>query len=96
MLTSKQRAYLRSLAQTEKAIFQIGKGGINEELINQLDDALRARELIKVRVLSNSLEEPKEAGEILAKNTQAELVQVVGNVITLYRAREKEPEIILP
>ncbi len=95
MLTSKQRAYLRSLASTEPTIMQIGKGGIGENLIKTVSDALEARELIKMAVLENSGEEAREVGEALAEATCAELVGVVGKKIILYRESEKKKRIEL-
>lgn len=95
-MTSKQRAYLRGLANKIDSIFQIGKNGINENLIKQLDDALEAREIIKITVLENSPETGREAAEILAGQIKAEVVQVVGNKITLFRKRKKDSKIELP
>lgn len=95
-MTSKQRAYLRGLANGLDAIFQIGKGGISENLIKQLDDALEARELIKISVLETAPDDVKSLGNEIAANTNSTLVQTVGNKITLYRARKKDSKIILP
>lgn len=96
MLKSKQRAYLKGLANSITAIFQIGKEGISPNLEQQIIDALEARELVKINVLNNSLIGSKEAGEQLAKNVQAELVQVIGNKFILYKQSSKNPEIQLP
>lgn len=95
-MTSKQRAYLRSLANSVTAILQIGKNGINDNLIKQVNDALEARELIKVSVLETAPEEKRIIAEELASSTNSALVQVLGNKITLYRARKKNPKIVLP
>lgn len=95
-MTSKQRAYLRGLANGIDAIFQIGKGGISENLIKQLDDALEARELIKISVLETAPSDVKSLGNEIANNTNSTLVQTVGNKITLYRARKKDSKIVLP
>lgn len=95
-MTSKQRAYLRGLANSLDAIFQIGKGGISENLIKQLDDALEARELIKISVLETAPADVKSLGNKIADNTNSTLVQTVGNKITLYRARKKDSKIVLP
>lgn len=95
MLTSKQRAYLRSLASSEPTIMQIGKGGISENLIKTVSDALEARELIKMSVLENSSEDTREAAEALAEATSAEVVGVVGRKIILYRESEKKKRIEL-
>lgn len=85
MLTSKQRAYLRGLANREAAIMQIGKGGIGENLVKTVSDALEARELIKLTVLENSMSTPKETANELAAATDSDVVGVVGRKIILYR-----------
>lgn len=95
-MTSKQRAYLRGLANSIDAIFQVGKNGINENLIKQLNDALEAREIIKIRVLENAPDTSKEAANELASSTNSEVVQVVGSKITLFRKRKKDSKIELP
>ncbi len=95
MLTSKQRAHLRSLASTEPTIMQIGKGGLGENLIKTVSDALEARELIKMAVLENSGEEARELAEALAEATSAEVVGVIGKKIILYRESEKKKRIEL-
>ena len=95
-MTSKQRAYLRSLANPITAILQIGKNGINDNLIKQVDDALEARELIKLSVLETAPDDNRVLAEELASSTHSDVVQVIGNKITLYRAREKNSKIILP
>ncbi len=85
MITSKQRAYLRGLANSIPAIMQIGKGGMGENLIKTVSDALEARELIKLTVLENSMESPKDAANALAEAVDADVVGVVGRKIILYR-----------
>ncbi len=85
MITSKQRAYLRGLANSIPAIMQIGKGGIGENLIKTVSDALEARELIKLTVLENSMETPKDMANELAEAVGADVVGVVGRKIILYR-----------
>ena len=85
MLNSKQRAYLRSLAQNMDTIFQIGKGGIGEELCNQLSNALEARELIKIRVLENSGYTAREAADEIAAAIGADVAGTIGTKIILYR-----------
>ena len=95
MLTSKQRASLRSMANSMDTIFQVGKGGIPDTLIAQVEDALRVRELIKMRVLDNSLYSSKEAANEIAQKTNADVVQVIGTKFVLYKKNEKEPKIIL-
>ena len=85
MITSKQRAYLRGLANGIPAIMQIGKGGIGENLIKTVSDALEARELIKLTVLENSMEPPKDVANELAESVGADVVGVIGRKIILYR-----------
>ena len=96
MITSKQRAYLRGLANKMDPIFQIGKGGINENLIKQLDDALEARELIKLKCLENSDYSPREAAEEIAERVGAEVVFSIGSKAVIYRRASKNPKIELP
>ncbi|MBQ9131515.1 MAG: ribosome assembly RNA-binding protein YhbY [Clostridia bacterium] len=96
MITSKQRAYLRALATDISPIMQIGKGGITENMLKTFSDALEARELIKLHVLENSGEDPKEILGALARELGAEAVAAVGRKIVLYRASEKKPVIVLP
>ena len=84
-LTSKQRAQLRGIAAGEDTIIHIGKDGISENLIKQVNDALEARELVKGRVLENSLYTAREAAEILAEATESEVIQVIGYRFVLYR-----------
>lgn len=94
-ITSKQRSYLRSLANNIDAIFQIGKSGISENQIQQLKDALEARELIKISVLETAPASAKILGEEIAELTNSILVQTVGNKITLFKKREKNSKIEL-
>lgn len=94
-MTSKQRAYLRGLANRLEAILQIGKSGISENLIKQVDDALEARELIKLTVLETAPDGVRDIAEELANKTNAIVVQTVGSKITLYREKKKNPKIIL-
>ena len=96
MLTSKQRSYLRSLATSEDTIVHIGKGGITENIIRQADDALRARELIKCRVLEASMLTAREGCQLLAEACQAEQVQSIGSRFVLYRRNSEKPRIELP
>ena len=95
-MTSKQRAFLRGLANNIDSIFQVGKSGISDNMINQLSDALEARELIKISVLESAPDTAKDLGNEIAEKTNSTLVQVVGNKITLYRARKKDSKIQLP
>lgn len=88
-LNSKQRAQLRSLANTLEVILTIGKGDITDNVVKQADDALTAHELIKCKVLENSLLSPREACDELAQRTHAEPVQVIGGKFVLYRHSQK-------
>lgn len=96
MLTSKQRAYLRGLANGFDTILIIGKGEITDNIIMQADTALTARELIKGKVLENSAYSPKECANILAEKCSADVVQVIGSKFVLYRPTPDEPVITLP
>jgi len=95
MLTGKQRSYLKSLANSIETIMQIGKGGVTENVITQIDDAIEARELIKIKILNNSMLEAKETANEIAKSVRAEYVQSIGNKFVLYR-ESKEKQIDLP
>ena len=96
MLTGKQKRYLRSLAHHLDPIFQVGKGGVNDNMIKQISEALEVRELIKISVLKNSIEDADVAAEAIAKGTKAELVQLIGHTIVLYKESKENKEIILP
>lgn len=96
MLTSKQRAYLRALANTKSAIFQIGKGGITDELLNELDVALEKRELIKITVLETSFMSTRGACDEVCKKIGADGVQCIGNKFVIYRESKENKEIVLP
>lgn len=95
-MTSKQRAYLRSLANSIDAIFQIGKNGINDNLIKQLNDALEVRELIKITVLETAPASAKDLSFEISKRTNSITIQVIGNKITLFRQKGKDSKINLP
>lgn len=96
MISSKQRAYLRAMASEMPTIMQIGKGGITENLIKTVSDALEARELIKLGVLDNSEESSRSAAEILAEACHADIVAVPGKKLVLYRESENHKRIELP
>ena len=96
-MTSKQRAYLKSLAMVMDPIFQIGKSSLTPEFTVAISEALEARELIKINVLQNCMDDPKEIAQILADRTQSQVVQVIGKKIVLYKEGKKEKKkIILP
>ena len=97
-MTSKQRAYLKGLAMNMSPVFQIGKSSVTPELVQALDDVLEARELIKVTVLNNCMDDPRELAETVAGRTRSEVVQVIGKKIVLYRPAKNEAKrkILLP
>lgn len=96
MLTSKQRAFLRSKANTEEPILHMGKGELSGAILKQADDALTARELIKGKVLETAPLTSRQAAEAVAAAVHAEVVQVIGRTFVLYRRNPKEPKIQLP
>ena len=96
-MTSKQRAYLKSLAMTMDPIFQIGKASLTPENTEAINDALNARELIKVSVLQNCADDPKELAAIVAERTHSQVVQVIGKKIVLYKeGKDSKKKILLP
>ena len=95
MLTGKQRAALRRMANTMDTIIQIGKGGLSEESFRTIDNALEARELIKLRVLETSPHSPREAADILSEKLSCDVVSVVGMRFVLYRESKKKKQIEL-
>lgn len=96
-MTTKQRAYLKSLAMTMEPVFQLGKGSMTPEFTKAIDEALAARELIKVSVLKNCADDPKELAQLLAERTRSGVVQVIGRKIVLYReGKDKNKKITLP
>ncbi len=96
MITGKQRSYLKSLANNLDPIFQLGKNGLTENFIKQVDDALRTRELVKINVLKNSIEDPTEIANLLVKELNAEFVQSIGRKFVIYRESEDNKTIQLP
>ncbi|MBR5448894.1 MAG: ribosome assembly RNA-binding protein YhbY [Clostridia bacterium] len=96
MLNSKQRAYLRAMSQHLETIFQVGKGGISDEMCTQIANALEARELIKARVLENSGYTAKEAANEIAEKIDCDVVSCVGSRFVLYKESEKKKRIELP
>lgn len=97
-MTTKQRSYLKSLAMNMEPVFQCGKSSVTPEFVNAVAEALEKRELIKVSVLQNCADDPKELGIILAERTRSQLVQVIGKKIVLYKENKDENKrrIILP
>ena len=96
MLTSKQRAYLRGIANTYETVLIVGKGGITENLIKQADETLEARELIKGRVLETSDSSAMETADTIAEKTKSDVVQVIGSKFILFRQKKKESQFVLP
>ena len=89
-MTSKQRSYLKGLAMTIDPIFQLGKSSLTPENTKAIEEALNARELIKINVLQNCLDDPREIAEVLAERTNSQVVQVIGKKIVLYKEGKKE------
>lgn len=96
MLNSKQRAYLMSLASHITPIFQIGKASLTPEIIEAVDQALEKRELVKLSVLKNCIDDPREIADMMAERTRSQVVQVIGRKIVLFRVSKKKPVIELP
>lgn len=96
MLTGKQKRFLRAEAHHLTPIFQVGKGGVNDHMLRQIREALEVRELIKIRILDNCEEDKHEVAESLAKGTRAELVQLIGLTVVLYKESRENKKIVLP
>ncbi|MDE3839687.1 ribosome assembly RNA-binding protein YhbY [Bacillus methanolicus] len=96
MLTGKQKRYLRSEAHHLNPIFQVGKGGVNENMIKQVSDALEARELMKISVLQNCEDDKNTVANQLSEGTGADIVQIIGNTIILYKESKENKQIQLP
>ena len=95
MITTKQRAYLKSLATSLQPAFQVGKGGVNDPQVMQIDDYLRVHEIVKIKVLDNSMYTAREAAEEIAEKISAEVVQVIGSKAILYKRNPEKPVIEL-
>ena len=96
MLKGKQRAYLRSIANTLKPIIQLGKEGVTENFLDQLDEMLTAREIVKVTILETAGLEDKETANAICEALRAEFVQAIGFKFTIYRKNLEEPKIVFP
>ena len=96
MLTGKQKRYLRSLAHNIDPIFQIGKAGIDDNMISQIDETLENRELIKIHILQNNFDDKNDLAQTLSQATNSEVVQVIGSMIIIYRESQENKEISLP
>lgn len=95
-MTSKQRAYLRKLANDLDPIIRIGKDSVTPEVVNAVSEAFNTRELLKIQVLKNCFDEPYDMADVLAERTHSHVVQVIGKRIVLYKADPKDPKIVLP
>lgn len=95
-MTSKQRAYLKGLAMNIDPVFQIGKSSLTPEVTEAVSEALEARELIKISVLKNCIDDPREIAEVMSERTKSTIVQVIGKKIVLYRESKKKKKIQLP
>jgi len=96
MLSGKQKRHLRSLAHHLTPIFQVGKGGVNEHIIRHIEEAIETRELIKLSILNNNTDDAGEIARELAEGADAELVQVIGRTIVLYKESKDHKTIVLP
>ncbi len=95
-MTSKQRAYLKSLASNLNPVFQVGKSSLTPELTAAIRETFNTKELIKIAVLKNCMDDPNEIADMVAERTHSQVVQVIGKKIVLYKPDKKEPKIILP
>lgn len=96
MLTGKQKSYLRSEAHHLKPLFQVGKLGVNENLVEQIEDVLEKRELIKVSILQNCEMDKNDVAEMLSEKANAHVVQIIGSIIVLYKESLENKKIQLP
>ncbi len=94
-MTSKQRAYLKSLANGLEPIFQVGKSSLTPEFTEAINEAFNTRELLKIAVLKNCIDDPKEIAEAVSERTHSQVVQVIGKKIILYKRDKKNPKILL-
>ena len=95
-MSSKQRAYLKGLAMNMDPIINVGKASVTPEIVIAVDEAIEKRELIKLGVLKNCMDDPRDIAEIIAERTKSQVVQVIGKKIVLYRPNKKDPKIVLP
>ncbi len=95
-MTSKQRAYLKSLASSLDPVFQVGKSSLTPQVTEAIGEAFNTRELLKVAVLKNCLDDPREIAEMIAERTHSQVVQVIGKKIVLYKPDRDNPRIQLP
>ena len=95
-MTSKERARLKGIAMTTEPIFQVGKASITPEFTAAVSEAIEARELIKISVLKNCADDPREIAQVVAERTHSQVIQVIGKKIVLYKPDKDNPKIILP
>ncbi len=95
-MTSKQRAYLKGLAMNLDPVFQVGKSSVTPESIEAIAEVFNTRELVKIAVLKNCLDDPKEIANVVAERTRSQVVQVIGKKFVLYKPFKENPKIILP
>lgn len=95
-MTSKQRSYLKGLASTLDPIFQVGKSSLTPEITNAIGEAFNTRELLKINVLKNCMDDPREIAQVIAERTHSQVVHVIGKKIVLYKPFKENPKIILP
>ncbi len=95
-MTSKQRAYLKSLAANLNPIFNVGKSSVTPEFTTAIEEAFHNNELIKIAVLKNCMDDPREIAQVVAERTRSQVVQVIGKKIVLYKPDRENPRIVLP
>lgn len=95
-MTSKQRSYLKGLAMNLEPVFQIGKSSVTPENIEAISEVFNTRELVKISILKNCLDDPKEVANTVAERTRSQVVQVIGKKFVLYKPFKENPKIILP
>ena len=95
-MTSKQRSYLKGLAMNLEPVFQIGKSSVTPENVEAISEVFNTRELVKISILKNCLDDPKEVANIVAERTRSQVVQVIGKKFVLYKPFKENPKIILP
>ena len=95
-MTSKQRSYLKGLAMNLEPVFQIGKSSVTPENVEAISEVFNTRELVKISILKNCLDDPKEVANTVAGRTRSQVVQVIGKKFVLYKPFKENPKIILP
>ena len=95
-MTSKQRSYLKELAMNLEPVFQIGKSSVTPENVEAISEVFNTRELVKISILKNCLDDPKEVANTVAERTRSQVVQVIGKKFVLYKPFKENPKIILP